>query len=133
MREKSIKPIEMNANNLLAICCLTLVLALQVNQAAAFQPIVKTGVSELSPDGQHVEVHLPAVFNMVLDTRGRNNEGYRLSETVLAGLVQIDIDRVRDAATGRKSGPIAVRVMGLTMYDNKAAPVTPADEAAAVL
>lgn len=88
-------------------------------QAAILDPLVSTGTSELAPDGTHVGVNVPAFFNMVLDTRGPrgSNKGFRLDETVMSGLVSIHVDRY-PGPDGNMTGPIRVKVGGITMYDN---------------
>lgn len=98
--------------------------------SSLFDPMVSTGESELG--GRKINVRVPGVFDLKLDTRP-NNTGMRMSQTVLGGLVQIYVDRTRDLNTMMNSGPIQVKVGGLTMYANQearnmgsSAPVIPA-------
>lgn len=88
----------------------------QFGQTEALDPLIETGVSAISPDGKHIAVNLPGVFNLALDTRGSHN-GVRITESVLSGLIKLDIDRQRNAE-GKMEGPIKVTVGGLTMYDS---------------
>lgn len=88
----------------------------------AFAPIVETGVSELSPDGKHVGVNVPPFFTMNLDTRGPE-KGLRMTQSVLSGLVKINLDRER-GANGKFKGPIDVKVGGMTMYNNQEPPLS---------
>lgn len=113
---------------IVGLAALALVAALAVEQAAALEPLVDTRESDLSPNGRHVSVHVPAVFDLKLDTRGPHGEGFRLRQNVLSGLVSLNIDRARNSE-GRLYGPIQVRVMGVTMYDNKAKPISPSSPA----
>ena len=94
----------------------------QFKQADAFEPLVDTGVSALSPDGRHVGVHVPGFFNMVMDTRGPN-KGIRMDQSVMGGLVRISMDRER-GSDNKLRGPIKVSVAGMTMYDNGESPLT---------
>lgn len=103
------------------IFALVLAFAVLTRQVRALEPIVDTGVSPLSPDGKHVAVHLPGILSLEIDTRGPL-KGARIAESVLMGLVKVDLDRARDAS-GVMKGPIKVSVAGVTVYDNKAAPV----------
>lgn len=118
-----------NYNKQLTLLALVAVVSHLCTQVAAFSPIVNTGVSELSPEGRHVAVDIPGIFKMALDTRGPqgSRSGARLTETVLSGLVNILIDRERDPTSTRPNamrGPIQVKVMGMTMYDNGAQPLS---------
>lgn len=79
-------------------------------------PLVETGPSELSPDGVHVGVRVPGVYKLQLDTRGPN-KGVRLSQSVMAGLVTVNMDR-QMGENGRMTGPIRVTFAGIPMYDN---------------
>lgn len=99
----------------LAVCTAAAMVG-QQNQVDAFDPLVETGTSKLAPEGRHVAVHVPAFFNMNLDTRGRG-QGARLSQSVMSGLVKIFIDREKQGDSF--AGPIRVKVAGLTMYDNE--------------
>ena len=84
-----------------------------------FDPMVNTGASELG--GQKVHVHVPGgLFNLKLDSRS-NNQGLRIRQTVLGGLVDIYMDRTRDPETQRLTGPISVKVAGLSIYQNQEA------------
>lgn len=98
-----------------------LAFAIIAQQARALDPIVDTGVSPLSPDGRHVAVHLPGILSLVIDTRGPL-KGAKIEQSVMLGLVRVNIDRARDAK-GVMQGPIKVSVAGMTVYDNKAAPI----------
>lgn len=104
--------------NLRTIFAVVFALSVLAQQVRAFEPIVDTGVSPLSPDGKHVAVHLPGILNLEVDTRGPQ-KGAKIVESVLMGLVKVNIDRVRDAS-GDLKGPIKVSVAGVTVYDNKA-------------
>lgn len=110
--------------SIIALATLAVVLATAIDQAVALEPMVETGVSQLSPDGKHVAVHLPAVFDLKLDTRGPRGQGFRLQQNVLSGMVSLNIDRARDSSTGKMYGPIQVKVFGMTMYDNEAPPIS---------
>lgn len=88
----------------------------------ALDPLVDTGVSSLAEDGRHVAVSIPAFFNMVLDTRGPS-KGFRLTESVMSGLVKINMDREK-GADGKMKGPIQVNVAGMTVYNNNQQPLT---------
>lgn len=85
-------------------------------EAISLGPLVQTGVSNISPEGRHVSVNVPGIYNLNLDTRGEHN-GARMEQTVLSGLVRINMDRQR-GADGRLHGPLKVTVGGLTMYDS---------------
>ena len=102
-------------------------LALTARQSAAIDPIVDTGVSELAPDGRHVAVHVPGIFNMVMDTRGPpgSHKGVRMNMSVLAGMVRVFVDRAL-GPSGSMIGPIEVKVSGLTMYHNGAEAISAA-------
>ena len=100
----------------LSLVCTAVTLAMVADKATAIDPLVVTGVSELSPDGKHVSVNVPAILSMNLDTRGNHN-GARLSGSILGGLIKIDMDRVR-GDDGKLHGPLKVTVGGITMYDN---------------
>lgn len=84
--------------------------------ASLFDPLVETGVSEVSPDGKHVGVNVPGIYNLKLDTRGPL-KGVRMNQSVLSGFVKVFIDRER-AQNGQMRGPIRVSVGGVTMYNN---------------
>lgn len=100
----------------LTLALVSLVAAsLNLKQVAALEPLVDTGISRVSPEGRHVAVHVPGFFNMELDTRGVG-KGLRMSQTVMSGLVNIFIDRERQ--NGKLTGPIRVKVGGITMYSN---------------
>lgn len=81
--------------------------------------LVNTGVSKLSTEGRHVSVYLPGIFNFNLDTRG-NHTGAKMDQSVLSGLVRVNLDRKR-GADNKLHGPISVSVAGMTMYDNEEA------------
>lgn len=92
--------------------------ASRLRQAFSLDPVVDTGASPLG--GRKVNVHVPGVFDLKLDTRA-NNQGLRMSQTVLGGLVSIFVDRTRNPTTNALTGPISVKVSGITMYQNEAA------------
>lgn len=94
-----------------------LVMAFVTKQSKAFDPIVETGVSEISPQGRHVGVNVPPFYWLKLDTRGEHR-GVKMDESILEGLVRVTLDRTRDEATGKVTGPIKVKVGGITVYDN---------------
>ena len=109
---------------LIGLASIAFALALTIDQASAFEPVVETGVSELSANGRHVSVHVPAITDLKYDSRGPR-EGFRLRLNILAGLVKVYIDRARDPLQpGRMYGPIQVKVLGMTAYDNGAGPAT---------
>lgn len=101
---------------LIFVAVLIVTSILSSKPATALDPLVDTGVSPLASDGKHVSVNIPTVFHMNLDTRGPS-KGYRLSESVLSGLVKINMDRTR-GADGKLKGPIEVKVAGATVYSN---------------
>lgn len=109
------------ATSLALIVVLLISIQANVAQAGLFDQLVQTGVSALSPNGRHVSVNLPAIFNMVLDTRGQQG-GAKLDMNVLLGLVRVSLDRER-RNDGRLHGPIHVSVGGLTMYDDGEGPL----------
>lgn len=118
----------MALNKQLVACSLTaavLCLAYLSSSARALDPMIDTGVSALSPDGKHVSVHVPAFFDLRIDTRGPagSRAGLRMSQSVLSGLVRIFVDRARDT-NGVMQGPIDVKVFGQTIYSNQAPPLS---------
>lgn len=98
------------------IFCITFALAVMAQQVRAFEPIVDTGVSPLSPDGRHVAVNLPGILSLTVDTRGNHN-GARIDQSVMLGLVKVNLDRTR-GPDGKLHGPIRVSVAGVPVYDN---------------
>lgn len=101
---------------IVVVAVVAVVAALCSEPAEALEPMVDTGVSKLSPEGRHVSVNVPAFFNMALDTRGPK-KGFRLTESIMSGLVKLFIDRER-TADGKMKGPIKVDVGGMTVYNN---------------
>lgn len=100
----------------MVVMALFIILALVPTHTDAWR-MVETSKSSLFPEGQHVGVNVPGIFNMKLDTRGSHN-GIKMDQSVMAGLVKINMDRKRDA-NGQLQGPIKVKVGGITMYDNQ--------------
>lgn len=105
---------------LVAIALVAVSLAMTADRADALFRMVETGVSELSPDGRHVAVNIPGIFNMVLDTRGKDDQnrsmGARMSQSVMLGLVRLELDRERNGDNMR--GPISVSIGGFPIYEN---------------
>lgn len=106
----------------------SLVVALAIvsmaGQSSAFE-FVSTGVSALSPNGTHVGVNLPGIFSLDLDTRGPG-QGVRMSQSVLLGLVRVDLDRM-NTSDGVMRGPVRVSVLGIPMYNNRQQLPTPTE------
>lgn len=104
---------------LVSLALVAVTIAITAGQAEAFFRMVETGVSELSPEGRHVAVNVPGIFNMVLDTRGRDEQnrsmGARMTQSVLLGLVRVNLDRERQG--DQMTGPISVSVAGLPVYE----------------
>lgn len=106
----------MALNKMFVFSASSMVLAL-IAVSAAMDPMVETGTSEIAPEGRHVGVNVPPFYWLKLDTRGPGR-GVRMNESIMSGLVQVNLDRTRDPQTGKTSGPIQVKVGGITVYDN---------------
>lgn len=106
----------MALNKVFLLCATALVFAI-ISCSAAFDPMVQTGTSEIAPEGRHVGVNVPPFYWLKMDTRGPGR-GVRMSESIMSGLVKVNLDRTRDPQTGKTSGPIQVKVGGVTVYDN---------------
>lgn len=85
--------------------------------------LVHTGPSELG--GLQVKVHLPIVYDLVLDTRP-DHMGLRMNQTVLSGFFQLYMDRYREVENGPIHGPVSIRLVGWPLYENVEAKAKPA-------
>lgn len=82
-------------------------------------PVVDVKESTVFNGGRYVGVNVPIFFNMQLDTRP-NKEGFKLSQSVLSGLVTTQMDLRRSAPNAKLQGPVKVTFGGITVFDNKA-------------
>lgn len=104
--------------SIVLIGAITLVcLITEPQKVEALKPLVSVHQSESFPDGTYVGVHLPLIYNLDMDSRGKG-KGVKLEESILAGLVRVKLD-VERGSNGKLHGPVKVTFAGITMYDNR--------------
>lgn len=91
--------------------------------SAAIKPLVEIGESKLSPEGTHVGINVPLILSLSIDTRGRL-KGLQMDESILSGLVRVQLDLAKPPDGGLPKGPVKVSVAGVTVYNNLKTPPT---------